>query len=757
MKAGFQNPNEDEVIDRVGAERTIRELTEQVARLRTLVDASFEGIGISRKGVVIEVNEQLATMLGYERDEMIGMPVIALVAPESRELVRRAIESNRAEPYEHLAIRKDGSVFPVEVRGGIMGKREDQTRVAAVRDITGRREACDQLKTLTQRFQLATAAAAIAVWDWDLSTNTAMCDERLLEIYGLPNTGNGRMTFEQWAKLVHPEDLPGQEAALQRTIREKGQGFREFRIIRPNGALRHIQSAEAVITDDRGTPIRVVGVNIDITGRKEAEGALRQSEERFRAIVDDQTDMIVRWKPDGTRTFVNQAYCRFFDKRYDELVGTSFFPLVAEQDREKLRQKVSALTPSNPVAVDVHRSLLPSGEFGWQEWSDRGIFDARGRLVELQSVGRDITERKRTDQALRESEERFRSVVEFSPIGVAVAVDERLVYVNPAAAKLAGASDSADLEKLIGRSVYDFIPAEFREQARERRLKVLQLGCPLPTIETPLLRLDGSTGIVEVLNVPLVYARQSAIMNLIRDVTERKRLEEERAQSLVREQEAQEQFTQQLISSQEAERTRLAGELHDSLGQNLLLIKNRVQQALEGTIGDARLKAHLETIRGLASQAIAEVRHISHDLHPYQLDLLGLTRSLEVMIDNATVSSYVVFEHKLDRVDDVFDSNAATNIYRVVQEGLNNVLKHSGARHARVEIERDVREVVLRIEDDGVGFAAEPKSAGGFGLRNIFQRVRLIGGKLTVGPRPERGTRLEVIIPIPEHERERVQ
>src|SRR6185436_6773554 len=179
---------------------------------------------------------------GYEREEMLGTSVMRFVAPESRDQVRRAIEANQAEPSEHLALRKDGSVFPVEVRGRMIGKPEDRTRATALRDITDRRAAEDRLENLSQRFKLATAAAAIAVWDWDLSTNKALCDERLFEIYGLPPTPDGRLTFEQWTKLIHPEDLPGQEASLQRTIREKGNGFREFRIVRPDGTLRHIHS-----------------------------------------------------------------------------------------------------------------------------------------------------------------------------------------------------------------------------------------------------------------------------------------------------------------------------------------------------------------------------------------------------------------------------------------------------------------------------------------------------------------------------------
>ncbi len=721
-----------------------QELQEQVVRLRMLVDAAFEGIGISRQGVIVDVNEQLASMLGYERTELIGMPVSKIVAPESRDLVRRAMESGHLEPYEHMALRKDGTVFPMEVRGRMHGTGVEQVRLTAVRDITARRNSETHLKTLTQRFKLATDAASIAIWDWDLTTNEAVWDERMFEIYGLPSTG--RMAFDQWAQRVHPDDLPAQQEALQRTILEKGHGFREFRIIRPNGSQRHIQAAWAVIINDDAAPVRVVGMNIDVTERRQAEEALQRNEELFRAIVGDQTEMIVRWKPDGTRTFVNKSYCRFFGMNYDEAVGTSFFPLVAEQDREMIRRKISGITPENPVAVGVHRSLRPDGQTTWQEWSDRGIFDAEGRLVELQSVGRDISNQRNAEQALRESEERFRAVVESSPDCIVVAVDERVAYLNPAGAKIFGISNWKDV---VGRSVYDFVPEDIHEEVKERRNRVLEQGVIAAVKEGRLLRMDGSSVNVEAISVPFVYAGRRAIMNLIRDISEQKRLEEERAGAVLREQTAREEFTRQIIASQEAERRRISAELHDSLGQNLLLIKNRAQLALAGIVAGTDARAQLEGISALATAAIDEVRQISHDLHPYQLDHLGLTGALEAMIDNTARSSGIAFERKLERVDEVFTKDAAMNLYRVVQESLNNVLKHSGARNARVQLERDVREVILRISDDGLGFDPAQADSHGLGLRNITERARILGGSLTVNSSVERGTCLEVTVPIP--------
>ena len=192
--------------------------------------------------------------------------------------------------------------------------------------------------------------------------------------------------------------------------------------------------------------------------------------------------------------------------------------------------------------------------------------------------------------------------------------------------------------------------------------------------------------------------------------------------------------------------------MHDSLGQNLLLIKNRAQLALGKENQIAALREQMEGISDLVSQAIAEVRQISHDLHPPQLDHLGLTRALEAMIDSTALASGIVFEHKLDFVDDIFPKDAAMNLYRIVQESLNNILKHSHAKKAKIKLERDVHEIELNISDDGCGFEREESSNNpkGLGLKNIAERVKMLGGKLKIDSQPGKGTHLEVTIPFSE-------
>jgi PAS domain S-box-containing protein len=204
---------------------------------------------------------------------------------------------------------------------------------------------------------------------------------------------------------------------------------------------------------------------------------------------------------------------------------------------------------------------------------------------------------------------------------------------------------------------------------------------------------------------------------------------------------AREEFARRLIGAQEAERRRIASELHDSVGQHLLLVRNRAQLVAEAELPPAAA-AHVAAIRDLAAQAIAEVRQISHDLRPHQLDHLGLTRALQALCAAAAGSAEMELAYGIDEVDDLFAADDATHLYRIVQESLNNIFKHSAARAAWVRLERSGATARLTVEDDGRGFLVPSGAgpAGGLGLGNIAERARILGGVLRIDSAPGRGT-----------------
>jgi PAS domain S-box-containing protein len=129
---------------------------------------------------------------------------------------------------------------------------------------------------------------------------------------------------------------------------------------------------------------------------------LRDSEQRYRSVVEDHPEFIARWRDDGVRTFVNEALCRYMGASREELIGTSFMPLLIEQDREVFKAKIAQVSVDNPVIVDEHRTVLPDGRTAWHRWSHRALFSKEGELIEFQSVGSDITERRKVEEQARE-------------------------------------------------------------------------------------------------------------------------------------------------------------------------------------------------------------------------------------------------------------------------------------------------------------------------------------------------------------------
>lgn len=169
--------------------------------------------------------------------------------------------------------RKDGTFFPMEVASVAFKDTNGEIRTSlALRDITARKHAESELKIQTERLSLATRVASIGVWDFDVRTTAAIWDDILFEIYGIPRMV--AVPYADWARLVHPDDLAKAEASLQKTIDLKFQDYVEFRIIRPDGVVRYISSAQGVVLDQQGTPVRVVGTEMDITERKRMEAQL---------------------------------------------------------------------------------------------------------------------------------------------------------------------------------------------------------------------------------------------------------------------------------------------------------------------------------------------------------------------------------------------------------------------------------------------------------------------------------------------------
>ena len=199
----------------------------------------------------------------------------------------------------------------------------------------------------------------------------------------------------------------------------------------------------------------------------------------------------------------------------------------------------------------------------------------------------------------------------------------------------------------------------------------------------------------------------------------------------------QEKFSQELLVSQEEERKRISKDLHDGLGQQLLLIKNKV------------VKNNDNEAKNLVETAIEEVRGISRDLHPFQLQELGITKAIEMTLSQIDENTTLFISSEIDNIDNIFDKRQEINIFRIVQESLSNIIKHANAEASKVTLKRNLHSIILEIKDNGIGFDFSEKyqNIKSMGLKTLLERTKFLNGQMKVTSKKNQGTTIEFIFP----------
>jgi PAS domain S-box-containing protein len=251
------------------------------------------------------------------------------------------------------------------------------------------------------------------IWAKDLEkrfifANKAICEKLLNASNTDEPIGKTDMYFANKERVSHPGDpdwhtfgeiCRDSDSIVMKS--RKSERFNEFGNVK--GQFLYLDVYKAPFRNDEGEMIGTVGCGREVTRERKIEEELKKSEMRYRAIVEDQTELICRFLPDGTLTFVNDAYCRYFDMEREDLIDQSFMTLIPEEDREAVFQKFNSLTPENRVATYEHRVIKPDRGIHWMRWTDQAIYDDRGQLIEYQSVGWDITERKKMEEELQKA------------------------------------------------------------------------------------------------------------------------------------------------------------------------------------------------------------------------------------------------------------------------------------------------------------------------------------------------------------------
>lgn len=338
----------------------------------------------------------------------------------------------------------------------------------------------------------------------------------------------------------------------------------------------------------------------------------------------------------------------------------------------------------------------------------------------------------------------YRRVVEISPDIIWINRDNRIVFMNEAGLRLFGA---ASAEQILGREVYELFHPDSHALVRSRIAKLLSApNQRVPFVDERIVRLDGEIRDVEATAASFVDAGGIAILSMLRDVTERKRGES----ALVESHRELRALAAALESIREEERKRLSRDLHDELGQLLSALALDVE-LLKRTLGahDKELLSHAEEMGRLVSTTVAAVRRIAKDLRPPMLDTMGLVPALEAMAAEMSERHGARCFLRADCEDLDLSDDVATQVFRMVQEALANVVKHAHARTARISLSRSECGVVVRVEDDGRGMPpADQRLPGGCGLIGMRERAFTLGGKFSVRSEPGAGTTVEFVLPL---------
>jgi PAS domain S-box-containing protein len=562
----------------------------------------------------------------------------------------------------------------------------------------------------------------------------------------------GRLVFE----FMEPEHHAVVQECLTRAI-EFGE----------NSSRAWTSSKSSTWYETHFGPVRVAGqivgatlVSLDITERKRAEEALHQgrdelerrveertaelraSEARYRAVVEGQTEIINRFQADGTLTFVNEVLCRFFGKEHREMLGTRWQPAVVHEDLPEIERKLQTLSPENSVVVIENRVYAANGAVRWMQFVNHGFFDEQGCLVEVQSVGRDITERKNAEQVLAESEAKYRLLVETTDTGYAI-LDEhgRVVDANAEYIRMTG---HASLTDILGRSVTEWtVPGDLDRNAQEVQ-KCLETGA-VRRLEVQYQGPNGEAVPIEI-NASVIQAdKGTRIISLMRDVTERKLAEEALAR--------QHHTLKHLLQSSDHERQVIAYEIHDGLAQQLAaaIMQLQVFDHLKERSPKEAAQAYDAGLTMLR-QAHFETRRLIAGVRPPVLDESGVVEAIAHLVhEQSREKGPKIDSHS--RVDfDRLVPALENAIYRICQEALTNACKHSKSERVRIGLFQRNDRIRLEVRDWGVGFDARAVSGNRFGLEGIRQRAKLLGGKCSIRSQQGRGTWLIVELPVIERD-----
>jgi PAS domain S-box-containing protein len=691
-------------------------------------------------------------MSGYTQEDLIGRHFRDLTHPEDRELsgpsVKRLLAGEIPSfTLEKRYLRKDGQPFWAQATTAAIQGPDGKIAFALgiVEDITERKQAEDALRQSHKELRAIYDGMFDGLLIMDLETkrfaraNPSICrmlgysDEELLSLSLMD---------------IHvPDEIPVIQQRLQDRAEGRFHGHATTQLVRKDGSLLWADVSSNPLTYG-GHPC-IAGFFRDITERKLAEETLRISEEKYRGVAEACPDAIVMSDLNGRVLFASrQTWGLLGLADSDELVGQSVFDSVIENDRKRLAENMFHL-----VGVGVRRNteypaLRKDGTTVPAEVSSSVIRDVEGQPKAVMAVIRDITERKQAQEALRQSEERYELAVRGAGVGIwDWDIRTGKLYFSPRWKMLFGYDENE-----IGDSLEDWarlLHPDERDWILKFQEDFLAGTSPTVTVEYRLRHKDGSYHwiVAHGLVVRDEQGRACRLVGSHGDITDRKQAEE----ALERER----QTLWHMLQASDHERQTISYDIHDGLAQYLAAAGMQLQvfDGLRESNPEAAKKAY-DAATQLVSQSYAEARRLVSEVRPPIIDEIGLETAISHLVHEQRRHGGPEIECHSSVQFGRLPAILENALYRIAQEALTNACKHSKSKVVTVTMTQEGQDVRLEVRDWGIGF--DPKSVGKehFGLEGIRQRVRLLGGRLTIESAQGSGTLVQVVVPVVERENE---
>jgi PAS domain S-box-containing protein len=574
------------------------------------------------------------------------------------------------------------------------------------------------------------------IWSSSANGSIDFCNERLRSYMGL---GLEELQGDGWQSMVHPDDRERVAKAWHESVAHGTHFEQEKRQRAADGRYRWFLVRSVPLRDAGGHILRWYGTNTDIEDLKRAEEAVKQAEDRLRLVLDTTPALIHTGRPDGYLDYFNQPWLKYVGLPLEDLQGWAWIAVIHPEDVEEMVNSWRATLASGEPLVHEARVRRADGEYRWMLHSDVALRDEHGNIVKWYASSIDIEDRKRAE---------MQSLIDAIPQQIwSGPPDGNLDYCNDRWRSYMGLG----LQELQG----DGWQSMLHPDDRDRVLKTWHESVANGTLyeqEERHRAADGTYRWFLSRGVPLRDAEGRIVRwyGTNTDIEGRKQAEEELRH-----------LSRQILRSQDEERRRIARDLHDSTGQDLVALATMLGQ-LRGSIPSGERKSHtlLSKCMALADQCIRDVRTLSYLLHPPVLDQAGLGDAIRDYVDGFIKRSGIQVELELSARLDRMARDVELALFRVVQEGLTNIQRHSGSQQAKIKIHHN-SDVTLEISDLGRGVSAsvqrgkeEPQFEVGVGILSMQERVKLVGGRFEIDSTGQ-GTTVRVTVPLGGNEHEK--